>query len=323
RNKEPSETLKLTNITLHYLPPHTTAHIQPMDAGIIKSFKSKYKRLYCEYVLKQFESNANIEKKKITIKKAIDFIAESWDNVSNTTIQNCWNKTRILPNTNEPDMDTVDQPESDILLENNEIEEIVAKLPDESLYAPETAQVITTYLQVIDEPVATEEILDDEGIISMVQADENEESVSQEIEDEDEVPDPPVTAAEVFNAMQTVIRYEEQENSESNLSLEELGFLRNLLKEYKRVYEKSKKQKKITSFFNFQGSHSYDSHPDLYFQDLYSQDPYPQDSYSQDSYSQGPYSQDSYSQNLYSQESDLQKSDSQESDSQELCLQDS
>ncbi|CAG8661162.1 26969_t:CDS:2, partial [Gigaspora margarita] len=65
-------------------------------------------------------------------------------------------------------MDTVDQPESDILLENNEIEEIVAKLPDESSYVPETAQVITTYLQVIDEPVATEEILDDKGIVFMV-----------------------------------------------------------------------------------------------------------------------------------------------------------
>ncbi|CAG8799101.1 9648_t:CDS:1, partial [Cetraspora pellucida] len=62
------------------------------------------------------------------------------------------NKTRILLNTNEPDMNTVDQLESDILLENNEIEEIVAKLPDESSYMSETAQIITTYLQVIDEP---------------------------------------------------------------------------------------------------------------------------------------------------------------------------
>ncbi|CAG8815236.1 46102_t:CDS:2, partial [Gigaspora margarita] len=61
RNKEPSKTLKLTNIILHYLPPHTTVHIQPMDASIIKPFKSKYKRLYCEYTLKQFESNANTE----------------------------------------------------------------------------------------------------------------------------------------------------------------------------------------------------------------------------------------------------------------------
>ncbi|CAG8555348.1 1840_t:CDS:2 [Cetraspora pellucida] len=75
--------------------------------------------------------------------------------------------------------------------------------------------------------------------------------------------------------MQIVIRYKEQKNLESNLSLEELGFLRNLLKEYKH----------------------------LYFQDLYSQD-------FQDSYFQNSYSQDLYSKNPYSQELDLQKSDS-------------
>jgi len=29
----------LTNITIHYLPPNTTVHLQPADAGIINSFK--------------------------------------------------------------------------------------------------------------------------------------------------------------------------------------------------------------------------------------------------------------------------------------------
>ena len=29
----------LTNITIHYLPSNTTAHLQPADAGIINSFK--------------------------------------------------------------------------------------------------------------------------------------------------------------------------------------------------------------------------------------------------------------------------------------------
>ena len=32
----------LTNIMLHHLPPNTTAHLQPADAGIINSFKVKY-----------------------------------------------------------------------------------------------------------------------------------------------------------------------------------------------------------------------------------------------------------------------------------------
>ncbi|CAG8748943.1 413_t:CDS:2, partial [Dentiscutata erythropus] len=160
------------------------------------------------------------------------------------------------------DLDSVNQlAEGKILLENNEIEEIVANLPDVSLYAPETAQAITTYLQIIDESVATEEILNDDEIISMLQADENEESTRQEI-DKNEVPNSSVTAAE------------------SNIFLKELGFLRNLLKEYKQYIPQ-----------------------DLYFQDS----SYSQDSYSQDPYSQGPHFQDL----------DLQKSDSQELDSQE------
>ena len=53
--------LQLTNITLHYLPPNTTSHLQPMDAGIIHSFKAKYKQLYCKHILHQFERNINIE----------------------------------------------------------------------------------------------------------------------------------------------------------------------------------------------------------------------------------------------------------------------
>ncbi|CAG8609662.1 3925_t:CDS:2 [Gigaspora rosea] len=47
----------LTNITVHFLPPNMTAHLQPMDAGIVKCFKSKYKNLYCRHLLSQFEKN--------------------------------------------------------------------------------------------------------------------------------------------------------------------------------------------------------------------------------------------------------------------------
>jgi len=55
------DSFQLTNITLHYLPPNTMSHLQPMDAGIIKSFKAKYKQLYCQYILYQFERKINIE----------------------------------------------------------------------------------------------------------------------------------------------------------------------------------------------------------------------------------------------------------------------
>jgi len=31
--------IELTNVVIHYLPPNTTAFLQPLDAGIIHSFK--------------------------------------------------------------------------------------------------------------------------------------------------------------------------------------------------------------------------------------------------------------------------------------------
>uniref|UniRef100_U9SNZ5 DDE-1 domain-containing protein n=1 Tax=Rhizophagus irregularis (strain DAOM 181602 / DAOM 197198 / MUCL 43194) TaxID=747089 RepID=U9SNZ5_RHIID len=46
----------LTNIKLIYLPPNTTAHLQPMDAGIIHSFKAKYKKEFCKHIICQFDS---------------------------------------------------------------------------------------------------------------------------------------------------------------------------------------------------------------------------------------------------------------------------
>ena len=34
-----NENLNLTNVTMHFLPSNTTAHLQPCNAGIINSFK--------------------------------------------------------------------------------------------------------------------------------------------------------------------------------------------------------------------------------------------------------------------------------------------
>ena len=54
--------IKFTNIKLVYLPPKKTAHLQPMYAGIIHSFKSKYKQEFCKHLIQQFDNK--IDRKK-------------------------------------------------------------------------------------------------------------------------------------------------------------------------------------------------------------------------------------------------------------------
>jgi hypothetical protein len=54
--------IKFTNIKLIYLPPNMTVHLQLMDAGIIHSFKSKYKQEFCKHLIQQFDNG--IDRKK-------------------------------------------------------------------------------------------------------------------------------------------------------------------------------------------------------------------------------------------------------------------
>ena len=49
----------------------------------------------------------------MNVKEAIDYIAEAWNNVTPTTIQNCWLKTGILPSYNEFIDEDIDYEEDD------------------------------------------------------------------------------------------------------------------------------------------------------------------------------------------------------------------
>ena len=43
---KPDNIQNLSNVRIHFLPPNTTSHIQPIDQGIIYSLKVRSKRFY-------------------------------------------------------------------------------------------------------------------------------------------------------------------------------------------------------------------------------------------------------------------------------------
>jgi hypothetical protein len=86
---------KYPNLVIKILPPNTTSHIQPLDAGIIHSVKAHYKKNLVLRTLQQYDKDLPIQ--LIDIKQALDYFSAAWKNVTPETIKNCWRKTEILP----------------------------------------------------------------------------------------------------------------------------------------------------------------------------------------------------------------------------------
>ncbi|GBB93958.1 hypothetical protein RclHR1_22610001 [Rhizophagus clarus] len=131
-------------------------HIESLDAGIIKSFKAHYKRNYCQHILKLFEEGKDINKKKVNIKKVIDYLADAWENVTDETIFNS---------------DT-DQVIEDLSMESD--------VP----FASSLAGALNDFFNNLEEEIPTEDILDENNIIKLVQEemDENEDNSSDDSE---------------------------------------------------------------------------------------------------------------------------------------------
>ncbi|CAB4393707.1 unnamed protein product [Rhizophagus irregularis] len=204
---------ELTNIKLVYLSPNTTAHLQLMDAGIIHSFKAKYKQEFCKHLIHQFDSGIDYVKNKLNIKEAIDYIAEGWNNVTQKTIRNCWIKTGILSTYNDDD---VDKKDSELNLDDDEIENLLNHLPK--------SDNIIEYFQILDHEILTKENLTDEEIVNLVQADKENQEVDDDNND-DEIPVIPVKKA--ANALETFINFFEQQN-DNEFNNEDLRILENI-----------------------------------------------------------------------------------------------
>jgi hypothetical protein len=58
-NNTPSHSVpNLSNVEIHFLPPTTTSHLQPLDAGIIQCFKGHYRRQHLRHLVDCIDNDA-------------------------------------------------------------------------------------------------------------------------------------------------------------------------------------------------------------------------------------------------------------------------
>ncbi|CEL54722.1 hypothetical protein RSOLAG1IB_07256 [Rhizoctonia solani AG-1 IB] len=86
-----------SNIRIEFLAPNLTSWVQPMNGGIIASFKAQYKRRFARLALDR--NNLGIANMyKIDQLQAMHMAADAWRAVVPQTIANCWRHVGLVPN---------------------------------------------------------------------------------------------------------------------------------------------------------------------------------------------------------------------------------
>lgn len=100
----------LTSITLRFFKPNLTAHVQPMDAGIISAFKSCYRAKVIQFTLANYGEGVPAHLcYKIDIKSAMEMADNSWYEITGETVENCWKKVKWVHPRAEEEVMEVDE----------------------------------------------------------------------------------------------------------------------------------------------------------------------------------------------------------------------
>jgi len=93
----------LQNIQVENFQPNLTAHVQPMDQGIIRCFKAHYRAKYIQWAIGRHDAGVTAsEIYNINQLQAMRLADIAWCEVDTTTIRHCWRKAGILPTIDSP-----------------------------------------------------------------------------------------------------------------------------------------------------------------------------------------------------------------------------
>ena len=102
----------LKSIKLFFLPPNTTSATQPMDQGVIRPLKAKYRNNMVRKIIRNLEKNKALP--AILILNGIQMVVSAWNSVSIETIINCFCKAGISPANQEAAIAEEDDPFKDL-----------------------------------------------------------------------------------------------------------------------------------------------------------------------------------------------------------------
>ena len=163
-------------------------------------------------------------------------------------INNCWNKTGILPSVSHEEIELAACTQ-DAVLEQQEQD--ISTLVVDLTSVPEIEDQLNTYLDLNNLHIITEENLDDSEIIEVV-LDEANQFEHGDPDDSDEE-EPEISISEGLMGLNKFICFFEQQ-TDPDFKAEDLKSFRKYLTLVNRKYNESKHQTSIVDFFMTQES---------------------------------------------------------------------
>ena len=236
---------ELANVKVLYLPPNTTSRIQPCDAGIIRTLKAYYRKIFNRNLLRALELDetlGNVEAhKKVDVLKAMVWAVEAWNMVTKETICNCFNHCKVRTSSlnvqvparaTEPPANVAD----DLMLQNDQLYRnpidinaiLNNPLESEVAYSPDVEDIVAVTMEEhgLSLPIEVEGGIPDE--------------------DDSEVP-APVKAKDVLDAIRLCKLYFMQRECDTSTTHRKLN---EVLEDFERIHITGKKQVTLHQFLS-------------------------------------------------------------------------
>uniref|UniRef100_H3AUS4 HTH CENPB-type domain-containing protein n=1 Tax=Latimeria chalumnae TaxID=7897 RepID=H3AUS4_LATCH len=186
-------TLKAT--TVIFLPPNSTSKLQPIDQGIIKSYKQNFRCLLLQHIIACFELWENSE---VNLLQDIQFAHRPWSKVTMRYISSCFAKAGFHTNETNDETENPSSDEEDNIL----LSELV-----ESWKTVQVHMELSSDLTVEDYVDMAKNIIDGAQLTEadIVAAIKTKESESDEEYEPEEPKLPPV--AEVTHSLEILNRF--------------------------------------------------------------------------------------------------------------------
>lgn len=232
-------------IKLVFLPSNVTSLIQPMDQGVIESFKRRYRRKFLSEVLGKLDSGIELISavKLLNIKDVIYMAAQAYDEIPSSTFIKSWRK--VWPNIEKDVNDAIEDEQPLSIF--NEKDDNIALLNDLRKLSSSDDQIEEENLNewVTGDDDLENDFFTDDQIVEKV-VDEASEIVTIE-DSEDDNQEEKISHEEAKNALQLATTYIEQQAVSRAVDVMFMKKWRDYA--FKKAIEK-KTQKKMTDFFH-------------------------------------------------------------------------